>query len=246
MITKLRYLQEGNNFAATARVVACEKREDGKDSVQLDQTLFYAQGGGQPFDIGSMLHGKVLFRVDEVRFDHGIVHHIGRFEHGLFVPGDEVEIAVDKQRRLLHSKIHTAGHLVDIALFSIGKNLMPAKGYHFPDGPYVEYEGVLDDEEKELLKKDISAAIKELVDQGLPVTVDFVSYNQLQRLCRFVPQNIPQDKPIRTMTVHGCDAIPCGGTHVTNTREVDGVTIRSIKSKKGKTKIQITIQSDET
>lgn len=237
MQTTLRYMQEGACLQTNARVVACGKYDNGKDCVQLDQTIFYAQGGGQPYDTGLISHNKVLFRVDEVRFEDGIVNHIGRFEHGLFVPGDEVDLAVDQERRLLHSRIHTAGHLVDIALFQLGKNLIPGKGYHFPDGPYVEYEGALEEAEKELLKKELPEAINKLIDQQLPVSVDFVLRKQLQSLCRHVPENIPYGKPIRIMKVDSCDAIPCGGTHVTNTKEVGDVTIRSIKSRKGRVKI---------
>jgi hypothetical protein len=34
-----------------------------------------------------------------------------------------------------------AGHLLDVAMSNIGINLEPGKGYHFPDGAYVEYKG---------------------------------------------------------------------------------------------------------
>jgi hypothetical protein len=46
----------------------------------------------------------------------------------------------------IHARMHnSAGHLLDNAVSAVGilGQLVPTKGYHFPDNPYVEYEGTL-------------------------------------------------------------------------------------------------------
>lgn len=51
---------------------------------------------------------------------------------------------IDEARRRLHARLHSAGHALDVAMARIGLGgecLKPTKGYHFADGPYVEYEG---------------------------------------------------------------------------------------------------------
>lgn len=39
------------------------------------------------------------------------------------------------------ARVHSAGHLLDIAMRRIGFMNKPGKGYHFPSGAYVEYIG---------------------------------------------------------------------------------------------------------
>ena len=49
-------------------------------------------------------------------------------------------LEIDEDWWWLNAWIHSAGHLIDYGLYKIGiTNLKPLKGYHFPNGPYVEY-----------------------------------------------------------------------------------------------------------
>jgi hypothetical protein len=53
-----------------------------------------------------------------------------------------VNLSIDGERRLLHSKLHSAGHLVDAIIARLGfisetEGLLPTKGHHFPDNPFV-------------------------------------------------------------------------------------------------------------
>ena len=48
---------------------------------------------------------------------------------------------IDENKRRLYARLHSAGHLLDVAVSNIGLSWQPGKGYHFPDSPYVEYIG---------------------------------------------------------------------------------------------------------
>lgn len=48
---------------------------------------------------------------------------------------------VDEEKRRLYARVHSAGHLLDIAVNQLGYQWVPGKGYHFPTGAYVEYQG---------------------------------------------------------------------------------------------------------
>lgn len=49
----------------------------------------------------------------------------------------------------MHSRLHSAGHLIDVALAELGRtDLKPGKGYHWEVGTYVEYIGKVDAEDK--------------------------------------------------------------------------------------------------
>ena len=224
----------------TAQIIDVIKTEDGKTCIILDQTIFYPQGGGQPFDQGTIKNEIALFNVNEVRFKDGIVYHFGNFESGSLNPGKSVTLMVDKPRRLLNSRNHSAGHLVDLALYNLNKFMNPAKGYHFPEGAYVEYEGTLEEQERNELIKPLQAEINKIVHASLPIEIQLVTKKQLEDKSKFIPDDLPTNKPTRIMTVQGYMAIPCGGTHVTNTKDI-GLTINKIRNKKGNLRISYSV-----
>jgi Ser-tRNA(Ala) deacylase AlaX len=226
--TKLLYLEDFNLTIAEAKVLEVTE-ENGKTVVLLDQTVFYPQGGGQPYDRGVIESPAGKFLVEEVRFSDGVVKHIGRFEKGAFRNGDIVRCAIDKERRALHSRLHSAGHIVDMAVTKIGLNWVPGKGYHFPEGPYVEYAGSLDGLDKEKLKNDIEALCNEFIAEARETKMLFMDKERMKEVCRHVPDNIPEGKPARVV-MYGDFGVPCGGTHVGNLKEIGMITIRKIKS----------------
>lgn len=210
-----------------SRVIAVDQ-QDGRDVVVLDQTIFYPQGGGQPYDQGSIESPTSRLRVEEVRFAEGMVRHIGSFEGSPFSAGEAVTSRVEPLRRRLHSRVHSAGHVVDMAVTAIGLGWVPGKGYHFPEGPYVEYAGSLEGRQAEALKADLTRRCGEIVGAGIETYVRFVEAKEMRRLCRFVPENLPEGKPMR-IVFYGDFGVPCGGTHVARLSDIGPVTIRKIK-----------------
>lgn len=228
--TKLLYLEQLDLLNATARVQAV-LHENGRDYVVLDQTCFYPQGGGQPYDQGKITSPNSVFEVREVRFVDGIVKHIGGCANGNFAANEEILCSVDPVRRMLHSRLHSAGHVVDMAVAEQGLSWKPGKGYHFPEGPYVEYAGSLEGINNEHLKKDIEASCNRAIANGLPTTLQFMDQEAMRRVCRFVPENLPKGKPGRVV-LFGDFGVPCGGTHVANLSLLKQMVIRKIKQEK--------------
>jgi Ser-tRNA(Ala) deacylase AlaX len=233
--TVLTYLEHYRLLTAEAIVVELLE-EEGRGIVMLDQTIFYPQGGGQPYDQGTIEHASAKFLVEEVRFVDGIVKHIGRFEDRRFDVGQTVTCKVNSERRQLHSRIHSVGHLVDMAVRQLQLNWIPGKGFHFPDGPYVEYTGSLEGMDREKLKADIEHACLQFIQEDLPTEARFIEKEHLQTICAFVPENIPEGKPSRVI-LFGDFGVPCGGTHVRSLGEIQSMTIRKIKPEGGKIRV---------
>ena len=83
-----------------------------------------------------------------------VILHFGRFEPAgaTFAEGSEVDCQVDEEKRRLYARVHSAGHLLDIAMSLAGRtDLKPSKGYHFATGAYVEYIGSVEVNDKETL-----------------------------------------------------------------------------------------------
>jgi len=228
METKLLYLEDFTLLEYEAKVFEC-LQENGRDVLMLDATVFYPQGGGQPYDTGVIESPSGKFVVEEVRFTDGMVRHAGHFESGAFAINDTVRCRVDKERRMLHSRIHSAGHLVDFAVSELALPWTPGKGYHFPQGPYVEYTGNLTGADKEKLKENIERIGREVIQNGKEVTVRFMKKEDMASVCRFVPDNLPGNKPGRVVIFGGNFGVPCGGTHVKNLSEIRGFSVRKIK-----------------
>ncbi len=226
--TKLIYLEDFNLLVSDAKVIETTQ-ENGKEIVILDKTIFYPQGGGQPYDKGIIDGSSGKFSVEEVRFVDGIVKHIGKFESGGFKIGEIVKCTVDQIRRALHSRIHSAGHVVDMAVTALKLNWIPGKGYHFPEGPYVEYAGNFDGLDKEKLKTDIENLCKKFIEENRTTKLIFMPKEKMHEVCHNVPEYLPEGKPARVV-MYGNFGVPCGGTHVNNLSEIKQMTIRKIKA----------------
>ena len=234
-MTKLLYLEDFNLLESPANVVEILEEND-KQVLILDQTIFYPQGGGQPYDTGVIESPSGKFIVEETRFVDGIVKHIGKFENRIFQNGETVKCIVDKERRDFHSRLHSAGHVVDLAVTALKLDWFPTKGYHFPQGPYVEYSGSLEGVDKEKLKRDVESECNRFIREGRETKLLFMEKEKMKEVCHFVPDYIPPDKPARVV-MYGDFGIPCGGTHVNNVSEIGSMTIRKIKNEKGNIRV---------
>jgi Ser-tRNA(Ala) deacylase AlaX len=222
--TILLYLEDMYKLNSQAKVIDIIKDNE-MNKIVLDQTVFYPQGGGQPSDKGTIQSSKALFEVQKVLVENGIAYHNGFFEDGFFDKGEVVELQVDKELRDVHNKNHTAGHLIDYGLYNLDYRFVSGKAYHFPQGPYVEYEGTLEQVERDELLPKLEKAVNDLVYQALPVSVTLL-------------ENDPQK---RVMIINGYEPILCGGTHVLNTKDIGHIAIRKIKNEKGNLRISYAV-----
>ncbi len=240
MATELLYLNDFSIVECTSKVTAVEN-EGGKVCVFLDRTCFYPQGGGQPFDKGIISSGGAKFVVEEVRQSEQGVKHLGFFESGSFQVGENVACLVDKERRLLLSKLHTAGHVVDLAVDSLNLNWKSAKAFHFPEGPNVEYFGSIGSMDKEELRLKIENMSNEFLKKDFPVSLEFMSKEKVAKVCRFGNPNFPDLVAIRVVMFNNF-GIPCGGTHVKSLGQIGKIVIRKVKQEKDTVKVSYLVE----
>ncbi|KAM0278185.1 hypothetical protein ACHAQH_005298 [Verticillium albo-atrum] len=254
--TKALYL-DNDGGVVTAFVVSCTpfysaseehkllfKATTGNDYlVATDQTLFYAQGGGQPADTGgmtSMITGTAAnFHVTGVRKTaEGTILHLGSFGDSPFERGDLVTQNIDMDKRRLHSKIHDAGHIISSAvrkLVDAIPDVTELKAQHYPDSAFVEFKGFIDGKHK----TDIEAAANAMIDENLPIRVCYWTQDELAKACWSVPETLvlPEGELARAVDIEGAGAYACGGTHMATTGEVGHIRIRNIKRQRGISKI---------
>ena len=128
-----------------------------------------------------------------------------------------VTLRVDHDRRLLHSRLHTAGHLLDIVLMDImNLPLAVMKAYHFPDGPHIMYGGQWTFKGEKGSKDGSLAQVPYTREEFLHMAEDHCN-----RIIKMNPSTIikhaspDDDYAMRWMSIDGFPReIACGGTHV--------------------------------
>ena len=218
-MTELLYLKNQDLFQGSAKVLEIIQFEN-QFGIVLDQTIFYVQGGGQPGDRGLITNQGGIFEVNKTVFDaEGKALHLGRFIEGGFGIDSEVNLKIDLPSRQLNSKIHSAGHLIDLAVKNCGLNWLPGKGFHYPEGSYVEYSTRAVNLDLEELKKEIQSEYNKLTASDLKVEISFET------------NSLFKGQPLRKMSFAGFGELPCGGTHVKSTLELKDFKITKIKQK---------------
>lgn len=243
MATKLLYLYKFNVITAEATVVAVNIGANDVTDIVLDKTCFYPRGGGQDWDEGRISSESGTFIVNEVRLDgEGIVHHLGHFQNGTFAVGTTVSCKVDSERRDVNTRLHSAGHIVDMAVDQLGLPWVPGRGGHYPHMSFVEYsvssETVVDDK----LKGDLQEKINELLQSTYNNKIMFLPPSEMGQYCRHIPPNMPTNKPSRIVLYADNFGIPCGGTHVKRATDIGEVVLTKMKVKKGLLKVSYSVK----
>lgn len=206
--------------------------------VVLDKTILHPQGGGQPNDEGHLTDGSVTFKVESMTIKEEVIWHVGSFEPAgsVFAVGAEVACHVDEAKRRLFARVHSAGHLLDIAMSMAGRtDLKPSKGYHFATGAYVEYVGAVEEKDKAELLVKLNENCKNIINktpETMSVFKKICSYEEAGRLLEKaggVPPYIPQGANLRVLKLTEEDpGCPCGGTHVQHVKDIAGLTVSKI------------------
>jgi Ser-tRNA(Ala) deacylase AlaX len=237
-------MEDFDVLTCTATVVMVGKTDDGRVDVQLDRTCFYPRGGGQDWDEGTIAKTDktVVLTVSEVRLDeYGAVHHVGSHEVGELLVGDVTLCTVNADRRSINTRLHSAGHVIDMAIDQLGLDWVPGKGGHYPYMSFVEYATEVEPSAADDWRGKIEATANQIIRAGSSNVIRFMPIEDMHTVCRHVPDNIPKNKPARVVMYGEYFGIPCGGTHVRDVHDIGHVTVTKLKSKQGVTKVSYAV-----
>ncbi|EEU38910.1 uncharacterized protein NECHADRAFT_98240 [Fusarium vanettenii 77-13-4] len=206
--------------------------------IVTSSTIFYAKGGGQPSDTGTMtsLDQTSTFTVTSVqKLPSGTIMHLGTYSGNPFQEKMLVAQKINKDARKLHSQIHDAGHILALAVRRLGiPDLREVKAQHYPDVAFVEFQGIIGGDKKE----EIERIANEIVGHDRSIAVRWWSPEELKAKSWTMPEDIGDGNDlIRAVEIEGEGAYMCGGTHVKSTALVGKLKVRKIKRQQGITKI---------
>ncbi len=237
-LTEQEYLNDTYLFNTNAQVIETGKDDNGQYLI-FDKTIFYPQGGGQPSDIGKINADGKLSPINMVQLIDNKIKHYGDFTGQNFQVGDKVEIIIDKDYRLMNARNHTSGHLISMVVDRMDIGLNAVKGYHFPEGSYVEFTGKKPENKEELIKK-LNENLKNNIDKKFTVVVKFVPRNELIEDYGMNLDYIKSDS-IRVVMIDDYRPIPCGGTHIKSLEEIKDIVITKIKYKKSNIRLSYNV-----
>jgi alanyl-tRNA synthetase len=222
-MTEKRYLQDSYLKDCTAHIIQTVQVKD-KVGIILDRTIFYATSGGQPHDLG-IINDVAVVDVFENK-DHQIVHVVEKP-----IQGNQVNCALNWERRLDHMQQHTGQHILSQAFIQIiGANTL---AFHLGD------QSATIDVDKPDLNTATIHQVEELCNQIIfenrKIIVHEVDYNELHR---YPTRKQPQvEGSIRIIEIKDFDHSPCGGTHCARTGETGLLKIWRHENYKGGTRI---------
>jgi misacylated tRNA(Ala) deacylase len=231
--TDLLFLRDAYLQEATATVL--EIREN---AVVLDRTIFYATGGGQPHDTGSV-GGQVVV---DVRKEGGAVLHV--LAEGAVMPvvGAQVDLAVDWQRRHNLMRTHTAMHVLCGVIWNEWR--VPVTGGNMePLSARMDFEF---DPLPEGFAVRVEQLVNEAVTADFPIAVSFLPRDTAvtdEDLIRTKVNMIPDFvTEIRVVDIVCLDKQADGGTHVQSTREIGTFRVVKMENKgKGFKRVRVEI-----
>ena len=226
-MTQLLFRDDPYLRSCEAKVVATRD-----NLVELDRTVFYPVGGGQPGDTGRI---GTLRVVDTLKGEGESVLHV--LEPGVTPPppGASVVAEIDWERRHRHMRFHTGLHLLGAVVKA------PVTGGRIgTDKAHLDF----DIEMEKLDKAQIEAAVNALVDAAHDTRFSWITDAELDsrpELVKTMSVAPPRGAGrVRLMEIPGIDLQACGGTHVRNTREVGHLAVAKIRSE-GKRNKRVTL-----
>ena len=219
-------LYEENPFLThfSATVESCVQGKKGWDVI-LDQTAFYPEGGGQPYDVGT-LGGVQVLEVHE-REDRVVHTCDAPLEVGTMVAGE-----IDWDRRFDLMQHHSGEHIVSgIAHSKWGCDNV---GFHMgADVITIDLNTLIDETQLQELEQDVNRYIWE----DHPIQIDFPSPEELEVLPYRSKKALTGR--VRIVSFPGADMCACCGTHVATSGQVGLVKLLSVQKFRDGVRIEL-------
>lgn len=229
-VTESVYYQRPYLKELEAHVIAAQpfgKPSQNLFAVQLDRTICYPEGGGQPGDRGTLSSASGSCRIVDTRKgdDDSILHVVeGPL---LFSIGDGVALSLDWRHRYEYMQQHTAQHIIS-GLFHTRFGIGTVSVHQGEECLTVETD-----------RGDIPAetlrAMESLVNQAVrsraKVSYEVRSHADAEALG--LRRSIKVEGDVRLVRIGDIDVIACGGIHVASTDEIELVIFCGVEMIRG-------------
>lgn len=185
----------------------------------LEQTVFYAESGGQVGDKGTLASQLAEFVVQDTQKYGQAIGHTGELLSGRICIGDQLNAQVDKHRRMDTQRNHSATHLLHAALREVLGNHVAQKGSLVND-KYLRFDfshpEAMKAEEIYQVEKIVNAQIR----QNNQISTDIMSLDAAKQKGAMALFGEKYDEQVRVLTMGEFSTELCGGTHASRTGDI--------------------------
>ena len=223
MATELLFRGDAYLRTAQARVTGLSER-----GVELDATIFYPLGGGQPGDTGALVraNGERIAIADTRKGETmDSVLHIPAPSGPMPQIGETVALEIDWDRRYALMRLHTALHVMSCVVVApvTGGNIAPDKArLDFDIDMSLLDAATIERETNALIARGVETETVWITDAELEAHPELVKTMSVQP-----PRGAGR---VRLLRIPGIDLQPCGGTHVRNIAEIGGIRVLRIRN----------------
>ncbi len=223
-MTEALYYQDVMKREFDSEVVSCKWRNDHYE-IELKESCFYPEGGGQPADRG-LLNGKEVYDVHE---KEGCILHYLKEEIAV---GEKVHGEIDFARRFDAMQQHSAEHIVSGLICA--KYGCDNVGFHLGEETVtVDYNTEFDWPEA----LEIEKRANEYIWKNVDTQILYPSSEELEKLSYRYKKELTGQ--VRIVSFPKADTCACCGTHVRNSGEIGIIKFVSLKRYKGGVRMEM-------
>lgn len=207
MPTKKLFTENAYQKECSSRVLEVRNDDAGVSRIViLDQTVFYAMSGGQPGDTGVLKGPNGEEKIVDTRYldeEKTLIGHILEGPTHL-KQGDSVQAIIDWDRRYRHMRLHSLVHIAGL-LFEKQYGHQKCIGSNIADKGRIDY-AFFGNVDIERLQKEA----ERLIAEGHEISTHGDSDDEAKRIWE----------------MESLGTMPCGGTHVKNSREIGKIELK--------------------
>ena len=193
----------------------------------VEETPFYATSGGQMADLGVISTSDAEFVVDDtIKLQGGKIGHVGTVTKGMFKLSEKVTLEIDKERRLLTGKNHSATHLLQKALrLVLGSHVEQAGSFVTNERLRFDFTHFSSMSDEEIAK--VEKIVNDNISANLAVSINVMSIEEAKKTGAMALFGEKYGDKVRVVKMGEFSTELCGGTHVSNTGTISTFKILS-------------------
>ncbi len=194
--------------------------------VVLDKSPFYAESGGQVGDHGLLKSETGEFQVLDTQKNGELFLHFGKLASGQLATGQVVDAQVDLERRQAIRRAHSATHILHFALQrQLGSHAQQQGSKVDQDELRFDFTNLQPVSKDQLAKIELDVNAK--VEAAEPIQAENLPLADARKAGAMMLFGEKYPDPVRMVSMGSFSKELCGGTHLSNTRDVMQLEITS-------------------
>ena len=198
--------------------------------IALKRTCCYAESGGQVSDTGMIIGKNFKARLlDAFKAPNGQHIHKVKLLDGFISVNDECEIVLDKDRRKRTECNHSSVHMLQYALQQCVSSQIRQAG-SYVDGDKLRFDFTYSGKMTDDKIIEVENFVNDMINKRIIISTEIMPIDKAKQIGAMALFNEKYGDVVRVVKI-GKSIELCGGTHATNTKDIERFAIYSYESK---------------